>query len=104
MNNADNVQVYFDSQNSLEDIQVKTINNFNVLNQRCIELDKKINRALFSIDMVIKSVNNYIKADNEFQQWYYEQSFFRKFIWRIKHKTIQEIKDIYKQQTKNSID
>ena len=95
------IQTYFDSDDTITDVWTKTCNRFDVINASIDNLKNKSNQALFSIDMLIKSINNYIKSENEFNEWYYSQSIFRKIIWKIKHKTFKEIREIYNNKKDN---
>ena len=92
------VQAYFDSDDTIMDVFTKLSTRIDIANNDIKELQRQSNQALFSIDMLIKSINNYIKEENNFSDWYYSQSIMRKILWKITNKKYLDIRQIYNKQ------
>ena len=94
------VQAYFDSDDTIMDVFTKLSTRIDIANNDIKELQRQTNQALFSIDMLIKSINNYIKEENNFSAWYYSQPILRKILWKITNKKYSDIRQIYNNKQK----
>ena len=91
-----NENIKFLLQNNPEHVIIELIQTTNKLHKYIVD----INNDIGFLRQSYNELDNKYKQDKLFFEWFYKKSFFKKLIWKIQKKTINDLYNKYDNETK----